>query len=81
MKRLMEKTGVFGVGDGLALGNLADQPLAALGEANHRRSGAGALLVGDDGGLAASMTATTELVVPRSIPIIFPMLGKPPENR
>jgi hypothetical protein len=40
------------VGDGLALGDLADQDLAVLGERDDRRGGAGALGVGDDGGLA-----------------------------
>ena len=44
---------VFGVGDGLALGHLADQPLAALGERHHGRRGAAAFLVGDDRRLAA----------------------------
>ncbi len=41
-----------GVGDGLALGHLADQHLAALGEGDDRRGGAGALGVGDDDGVA-----------------------------
>jgi len=44
---------VFGVGDGLALCDLADQTLAGLGEADDRRGGAGALGVCDDNGLAA----------------------------
>ena len=37
-----------GVGDGLALGDLADEHLAALGEGDDRGRGAGALAVGDD---------------------------------
>ena len=41
------------VGDGLALGHLADEHLAVLGEGDDRRRRAGALGVGDDGGLAA----------------------------
>ena len=45
--------GVLRVGDGLTLGDLADQTLAGLGEADHRRRGAGALGVGDDDRLAA----------------------------
>ena len=45
--------GVFRVGDRLALGLLADQPLAAFGEGDHRRGGAGAFRVGDDDRLAA----------------------------
>ena len=46
------ENGVLRVGDGLALGHLADQPLAALGEGHDRRRGAGSFLVGDDRGLA-----------------------------
>ena len=45
--------GILGVGDGLALGHLADQPLAAFGEPNHRRRRAAAFLVRDDDRLAA----------------------------
>ena len=41
------------VGDGLALGDLADEHLAVLGEGDDRRRRAGALGVGDDGGVAA----------------------------
>ena len=44
---------VLGVGDGLALCDLADQTLAGLGEADDRRGGAGAFGVRDDDGLAA----------------------------
>ena len=42
----------IGVGDRLALGDLADEDLAGLGEGDDRRGGAGAFGVGDDGGLA-----------------------------
>ena len=42
-----------GVGDGLALGDLADEHLAALGEGDDRRRRARALGVGDDDGVAA----------------------------
>ena len=45
--------GAIDVGDGLALGDLADEDLALLGEGDDRRGGAGALGVRDDGGLAA----------------------------
>ena len=45
--------GVLRVGDGLALGDLADQTLAGLGEADNGRRGARAFGVGDDDGLAA----------------------------
>jgi hypothetical protein len=68
MKRLMEKT-VFRVGDGLALGDLADEALAVLGESDDRRGGPAALRVGDDDGVASLHDCTTELVVPRSMPI------------
>ena len=42
----------IGVGDGLALGDLADEDLAGLRERDHRRSGATALGVGGHDGLA-----------------------------
>ena len=45
--------GVFGVGDGLTLCDLADQTVAGLGKADHRRGGACTLRVCDDNGLAA----------------------------
>src|SRR5262249_46944047 len=41
------------VGDGLALGDLAHQALATLGESNHGGGGATALGVGDNDRLAA----------------------------
>ena len=44
--------GAVGVGDGLALGDLADEDLAVLGEGHHRRRRATALGVGDDDGVA-----------------------------
>ena len=46
------RDGAVNVGDGLALGDFANQHLAGLGERDHRRGGAGALCVCDDGGLA-----------------------------
>ena len=46
------RDGAVDVVDGLALGDLADQHLAGLGECNNRRRGAATLGVGDDGGLA-----------------------------
>jgi hypothetical protein len=45
--------GAVDVGDGLALGDLADQHLAVLGEGHDGRGRPGALGVRDDGGLAA----------------------------
>ena len=42
----------IGVGDRLALGDLADEDLAGLRERDDRRGGAAALGVGDDDGLA-----------------------------
>ena len=45
--------GAVNVGDGLALGDLADQDLAGLGEGDDRGGRTGAFSVGDDGGLAA----------------------------
>ena len=50
---LDRKNGVFGVGDGLPLGNLADQPLALLRESDDGRRGASTFLIDDDGGLPA----------------------------
>ena len=44
---------VLGVGDRLALGDLADEPLAGLGERHDRGNGPAALRAGDDGRLAA----------------------------
>ena len=44
--------GAVGVGDGLALGHLADEHLAGLGEADHRGRGAPPFGVGHHGGLA-----------------------------
>src|ERR1035437_5303941 len=45
--------GPIGVGDGLALGHLAHQHFAGLGEADHRRGRPAAFGVGDDDRLAA----------------------------
>ena len=45
--------GVFGVGDGLALGRLADQPFAARRKSDHRRRRARAFGIFDDLGLRA----------------------------
>src|SRR5262249_13785195 len=49
---LNRKDGVFGIGNGLALGDLPYEALATLGEGNHRRSCAAALLVRDHRGLS-----------------------------
>ena len=45
--------GVGRIGDRLALGHLADEALAGLGEGNDRRNGPSAFCAGDDGRLAA----------------------------
>jgi hypothetical protein len=45
--------GVLGIGDGLALGDLADEAFAVLGECHHRRRRAATLGVGDDDGCVA----------------------------
>jgi len=45
--------GLLGVGDGLALGHLADEPLAVLGVAHHGGRDARPLLVRDDDGVLA----------------------------
>ena len=70
---LDREDGVLGIGYGLALGDLADEPLAALGKCHDRRRGAAALALVMTTGSPPSMTATTELVVPRSMPIILLM--------
>jgi hypothetical protein len=49
---LDRKDGVLGVGDGLALRDLADEALAVLGEADDRRRRPSPLGVGDDDGVA-----------------------------
>jgi len=43
----------LGIGDGLALRDLTDEPLPVLGEGDHRGCGSGPFLVGDNGRLAA----------------------------
>jgi hypothetical protein len=63
MKRLIEKMSVLRVGHRLPLRNLTDEPLTVFRERHHRRRRPPALLVHDHGRLAASITATTELVV------------------
>ena len=50
---LDREDGVFGIGDRLALGRLADQPLAVLGEGDDRRRGARAFRILDDLGVLA----------------------------
>ena len=53
MKRLMEKTVFCGIGDRLTLGDLADEPLAVLGEADDGRGRPTAFGVRDDDWVAA----------------------------
>ena len=43
--------GIFGIGDGLALGGKADQSLLIFGEGNHRRRGAHAFGILDNFGV------------------------------
>jgi hypothetical protein len=50
---LHREDGVVAIGHGLALGRLADQTLAVLGEGDDRRRGARAFRIFDDLGLAA----------------------------
>ena len=80
MKRLARVDRVLGVGDGLALGDLADEDLALVVPGDHGRRDARALLVDDDLGLRPSMIATKLLVVPRSMPMILPMAVLPPQH-
>jgi len=61
------------VGDRLPLGRRADENFAVLHVGDDGRRGAGAFEFSITLGLPLSMIATQELVVPRSIPMIFPM--------
>jgi hypothetical protein len=64
---------VLGVDDRLAPRHLADQALAGLGvDGHHRRDQPAPSEEGMTTGSPPSMTATTELVVPRSMPMILP---------
>jgi hypothetical protein len=72
--------GVLRVGDRLALRDLPDQPLAALGEGDHRRGGPAPFCVGDDDGVSPLEDATQEFVVPRSIPMTFDMWSVSPSG-
>ena len=45
---LDRRDGPIHVGDGLALGGLANQDVAVLGEGHHRRGGSKALGIGND---------------------------------
>ena len=73
MKRLIEKIGVLRVGDGLALGDGADEALAgrvkATTEGVVRPPSAFSMTVGSP----PSSTAMHEFVVPRSMPMVLPM--------
>ncbi len=52
-KALHGENGVAGIGDGLALGSLADDALTALGESDHGRGGACTFAIFENDGLAA----------------------------
>ena len=69
------KDRVFGICDALTLCHLPDEGFPFLRERHHRRSQTAAFLIGDDGWVTASTTATTEFVVPRSMPITFAMFS------
>ena len=70
---LAREHGVLGIGDCLTPGNLAYEDIALVVEGDDGGSQARAFLVDDDLGFLPSMIATTELVVPRSMPMILPM--------
>jgi hypothetical protein len=70
--------GPVDVGHRLVLGGLADQHLAVARERDDRRRGAEPSELATTTGSPPSSTATTELVVPRSIPTARAML-LPPE--
>ena len=53
IRRLIAEERVVRIGDGLALGGLADETLAAFREGDHRRRGARALGILDDLGVLA----------------------------
>jgi NAD-specific glutamate dehydrogenase. len=74
MRPLDGEQGLGRVGDRLTFGDLADETLAAVGEGDDGRGGPVALGVSMTLGSPPSMMATHELVVPRSIPMIFPMM-------
>ena len=63
----------FGIGDTLTLGRLAAKTLPVIGEGVVRAPSAFSITFG----VEPSMTATQELVVPRSIPITLPMIALP----
>ena len=65
---------VLGIGHPLALSNLADQTFAVLVDSNDGWCRAITFGVSDNFRLAGTIYAIAELVVPRSIPIILPIL-------
>jgi hypothetical protein len=70
---LDREEGALGVGDRLALGRLADEALAVVGEGDDRRRGARAFRVLDDLRVLAVHDGDAELVVPRSMPMTLDM--------
>ena len=60
-KTLDGEDGVLRVGDGLALGHLANQPLTALGKRNNRGRGARALFIWNHFGLSALENRDTRI--------------------
>ena len=67
----------LGVEDRLALGDLADEPLPVLGERDHgrRRRGAPSAFGMTSAWPPSIVAATTELVVPRSMPTALAMFA------
>ena len=64
---------VLRIGDRLALRHLSDQPFPVLVKPTTDGRGPATFFVRDNLGSPPSITATQELVVPRSIPIILPI--------
>ncbi len=63
--------------DRLALGRLADEPLATVGSDNGRRGAAFSSAFSITFGVLPSITATQEFVVPKSIPMTLAMVCNP----
>ena len=81
MSRLTAKTVLLGVGDGLALGDLPDELLAASVKATIDGVVRAPSALAITSGSPPSITATQELVVPRSIPMTLPIAAGPPPGR
>jgi len=71
MKRLNRGDRSLGIGYLLTAGEIAHQDVTLIGKRNDARGKPVAFRVGMTFASLPSMTATTELVVPKSIPMIF----------